>query len=264
MLQLKNSTSSKVQLITSTGEDIDVHVSYIDFTSPSTFAPDTDDIHVTTATTTDIVVGTASAYRNVRHLSFRNIGTSTNKLTILHIDATDTVEMIEVTLSADEYLMMNGEGTWFVYDVNGGVKTGAPAASDTVAGSIAIALQADQETGTSTTLAVTPGRQAFHPSACKFWCQTTGAASQVIGVSYNVTSIADTATGRMTVTIATDFSSANWCCQVAIVQSATSGDEMIADIDSKAAGTVEVGARIITPAFAEVLVGYDVLGFGDQ
>ena len=72
-----------------------------------------------------------------------------------------------------------------------------------------VATQAEQETATSTTTLVTPGRQQFHPSAAKAWiqCNNNGA----IAGSYNVASIADTGTGVVTVTLTTAFSSTNYC-----------------------------------------------------
>lgn len=76
-------------------------------------------------------------------------------------------------------------------------------------GSFTAATQAEQEAGTDVTVGTTPGRQHFHPSAVKCWGKFT-ANSTTIEASYNITSVADTATGRMTVTIATDFSGADW------------------------------------------------------
>lgn len=83
-----------------------------------------------------------------------------------------------------------------------------PSASDTVAGVLEVADQSEMETGSSTTLAVTPGRQHFHPSALKAWikCDVTGGVT----ASYNITSIVDEGTGHVTVNIANDFSSANY------------------------------------------------------
>lgn len=90
----------------------------------------------------------------------------------------------------------------------------SPAASDTVAGDIEIAIQSEMEAGTDATRAVTPGRQHFHPSAAKFWVQWTGNSTTILS-SYNMTSIADTGVGDADGTIATDFSSANWAAAVA-------------------------------------------------
>lgn len=74
------------------------------------------------------------------------------------------------------------------------------------------AAQSDQETATSTTTTVTPGRQQFHPSACKCWAYVTvSGGTPSLDASYNVTSITDTSAGNVTITIANDFSSANYC-----------------------------------------------------
>ncbi len=83
--------------------------------------------------------------------------------------------------------------------------------SDSGAGGFTAASQAEQETATSTTVGVTPGRQQFHPSANKCSGRVDVAAGTPSTVySYNVTSITDTGVGRLTVTIATDLSSANY------------------------------------------------------
>lgn len=85
----------------------------------------------------------------------------------------------------------------------------SPAASDTVAGILEIAIQSEQETGADIVRAVSPGRQQFHPSACQFWVKWLG-ASTTINASYNMTSIANTAVGDNDGTIATDFSSSSF------------------------------------------------------
>lgn len=73
------------------------------------------------------------------------------------------------------------------------------------------ATQAEMETGSSTTTTVTPGRAHFHPSAAKVWALISVAGGiPSIDASYNVTSITDTSAGVVTVTIANDFSSANY------------------------------------------------------
>jgi hypothetical protein len=71
-----------------------------------------------------------------------------------------------------------------------------------------IATQSDQETSTATNKLVTPAVQQFHPSAAKCWGKFDNAAS--FSASYNVTSGTDNGTGDWTVTIATDFSTANY------------------------------------------------------
>ena len=72
------------------------------------------------------------------------------------------------------------------------------------------ATQADQETATSTTLMVTPGRQQYHPSAAKAWVNFNGTGTVAIRSSYNVSSITDVATGDYTVNMTNAFSDANY------------------------------------------------------
>lgn len=241
------------------GTDVQVNASGVRIVI-ATGLPDTSIASANIALSTTaaaVLTGVTGEFLQLSHVNVLNTGASTRTVTLYleRADATPDYAATDVwavlTLLASERAEWTPSG-WIQFD-SAGRELGLPIA----------ATQSDQETGTSLTRFVTSGTQHFHPAGCKFWVQTTGAASQVIGVSYNTTSIADTATGRMTVTIATDFSSANWVAQVSIFQDATTGSEMIANVNAKAAGTIELGARIITPAFAEVLVGYDVCGFGD-
>lgn len=80
--------------------------------------------------------------------------------------------------------------------------------SGTNTGDVSAAAQADQETATSTTTYVSPGRQHYHPSAAKAWISCDAAGN--ILASYNVASIVDVGTGQVTVNIETDMSSANY------------------------------------------------------
>jgi hypothetical protein len=78
----------------------------------------------------------------------------------------------------------------------------------TPANGLAAATQAEMETATSNTVAATPLQTNFHPGVAKAWlkCDQNGN----ISVSHNITSITDTGTGVVTVTIGTDFSTANY------------------------------------------------------
>ena len=73
----------------------------------------------------------------------------------------------------------------------------------------AVATQAQQETGTSTTVLVTPGRQQFHQSAAKVWANVNGAGTSLLA-SFGVSSIADVGTGILTINFSTSFSSASY------------------------------------------------------
>lgn len=98
----------------------------------------------------------------------------------------------------------------------------SPAMSDTVAGIVEAAIQAEQEAGTSLVVAVTPGRQQYHPSAIKCWGKATVATGvPTLAASYNMTSITDTGVGQITFTINVDFSSANWSCTATVERAST-------------------------------------------
>jgi hypothetical protein len=142
------------------------------------------------------------------------------------------------------------------------ISIAANAASDTAVGVIELAIQSEMETGTDVTRAVTPGRQHFHPSAIKCFGFTTGAGTPVLHAnSYNVTSITDTATGRLTVTIGNDFSSANWCG--VCTPTCTTNANRMACLVSKAAGSVILEASSATTTLADPGVGWDWQFMGD-
>ena len=72
------------------------------------------------------------------------------------------------------------------------------------------ATQANQETATSTTQFVTPGRQQYHPSAVKAWVFFVGTGTISVAAGSNVTSLTDNGTGDYTVNLTTAFSSTNF------------------------------------------------------
>ena len=121
----------------------------------------------------------------------------------------------------------------------------------------AIATQAQMETGTSNVVVPPVGRLQNHPGMAKCWLNSDFAGGTT--ASYNITSIVDTAAGRVTVTIATDFSSINWCP----VPSTGSAAAFSGTFTAIAAGTVELkswdSAGTNTDATAMTFVGY-----GDQ
>lgn len=132
--------------------------------------------------------------------------------------------------------------------------------NDTGASLVEAAVQSEMEAGSSTTLAVTPGRQHYHPSAAKCWlkCGVTGS----VVVSYNITSITDTGTGVVTVTIATDFSTANYAV-VASVEDAAD-NVRICDIRSEAAGSFIGTSYTAAGAAADPNANWFFVAFGDQ
>jgi hypothetical protein len=164
---------------------------------------------ITTATTTDLVTGAASEIARIIELSLRNNHASTAcDVTIQRTDGTNTNTVIKASLLAGEALVYDG-GAWWHYDVNG-----APYPSVGNA-----ATQAEMEAGTATNKYVTPQGVNWHPGVAKFWVKC-GVTANVLA-SWNVTSLTDNGTGDVTVTIATDFSSVDWCATVQVEMTAT-------------------------------------------
>lgn len=110
------------------------------------------------------------------------------------------------------------------------------------------ATQAQQETGSSTSVMVTPGRQHYHDSAAKAWVNFTGTGTVTINASYNVTSITDSGTGTYVVNITNALSSGSYC-------SAHSGRKDSGSGNS--ANSVGINKDVAPTASALALVTYD-------
>lgn len=131
----------------------------------------------------------------------------------------------------------------------------------------AAASQSNQETGTNLTNPVTPGVQQFHPSAAKAWAYVTVAAgAPTLQASYNVSGIVDSGVGLLTVTIATDFSTANWASLVTVEEPNGAGVVgQVSTTTAKTAGAVLLNAVVITDGVGSVdPVNWNFVGYGDQ
>ncbi len=146
------------------------------------------------------------------------------------------------------------------------------AASTAAQGAVQLADQAAMEAKT-VNRTVTANIQHNHPGHPKFWAYATVSAGvPTLQTSENVTGITDSGVGLLTVTIATDFSSANWCCELTIQDDGTS---------TSAAGIIVSNIRQSTIASGSIELGgyntgqtgggstndpdsWHVCGFGDQ
>lgn len=152
---------------------------------------------------------------------------SAGDITVALASATDTIDTVTNTTqtiqakSARTYIV-NAAATGYITK-----EDRLPAAS-----------QADQETGTSTIAAVTPGRQHFHQSAAKLWGYVSRAAGtpSLSSPSYNITSVTDDGAGQTIVTIATDFSTAVYSPHAQPISTSDQG----AMVHTLAAGTFKV------------------------
>lgn len=177
---------------------------------------------------------------------------------------TDTATTRSLAVSGSGLAVSNATGV-------GGDPTITITPATVVTAGLTVATQADQETATSTTAPVTPGRQQFHPSAAKCWAYVTvSAGTPTLAASYNITSITDTGTGILTITIATDFSSATWSGHISTERTATSGTETVTLVGQLrfgtiAAGTIAFDARNVsgTSDLADP-ASWHFVGYGDQ
>lgn len=136
----------------------------------------------------------------------------------------------------------------------------------TVSPALLIANQSTMETATSASHVVGPANMHFHPATPKCWGEFTGNSTTILK-SYNITSVADTATGVMTVTIANDFSDENWACFVCKASS-NAGNAASALYDSKAAGSVVLrsiveGGAGEDPSATSGNASWSFMGMGD-
>jgi len=220
MLILDYAAGAVIRVVTSSAADIEAQVSGVDHTiSGDVFLAFQQATAIAGAATTTIGAGPASGHvRNYKRISLRNKHAATaNTLTVEHYNGTLAVQMDKVTLAAGEQWLMDEKGVIFLYDSNGAVRTaGQPAASDTVAGIVYLATQAEMEAATDVIHAVVPGRVKYHPGVAKSILHTTGTATPVADASctYGCT-ITDTNVGRLTVNFSTAFSAAgSYCVQV--------------------------------------------------
>lgn len=156
-------TTDKLQLVTDTAVNVDVHASFVD-RSGSTFTPDKQNTAITTATTTDIVsVPGASTIRNIQSIFARNKSATTSVGVTVVYDANGTdFELFKATLQPGDTLQfLDGVG-FFVVEAN---PTG-------YGDELMRAIDADQ-TGTNGT-------------GAQNWFPTLGAVAVEAGVAYQM------------------------------------------------------------------------------
>lgn len=250
--------------------------------TPTTLAANTDNWAPTGGSAASIWRIAASAAYNLTGIS---ISQAAGQELILHNIGAENITLVnnatstaanrfqsqaDVVLKPEKSVLISYDATtqrWRIVD------PGAPPASDTVAGVIELAIQSEMETGTDVSRAVVPGRQHFHPGHPKCWALVTvsGGTPTLYASSFNITSITDSGAGDLTITIATDFSSANWAC-LATVENLdatvdTDTDKLMVMVGAslQAAGTVRLLCGADSTSGAWVDPGaWHMVGFGDQ
>ena len=130
------------------------------------------------------------------------------------------------------------------------------------------ATQGEIEAASSNTTFPTPGRMHFHPGVAKWWFKGNVSGSAL--ASYNVTSLTDTGTGDVAVTIGNDFSGADWCCvsggeRTTSTATATNARDISIKTGTLAAGSVsfECWDKAATTNALKDPGSWHAAGFGD-
>lgn len=131
------------------------------------------------------------------------------------------------------------------------------------------ATQAQMESASSTSVFVQPGVMRYSPGVAKMWLKA-GVTGNIL-VSHNITSLSDDGTGLLTVTIATDFSSADYAIQVSTERASTNMGEANARISNIRNSTLAAGAVTLecydgtaTTNVAKDPATWHCVGYGDQ
>ena len=202
-----------------------------------------------TTTITGLGSGAAGITRRVR---FAGALTLTFNATSLILPSGATI-----TTAADDMAVFTSLGSSNWICVNYDRKSG----SSLVSGGLSAATQAEQETGTSTTVAVSPGTQQFHPSAAKAWVKFN--MSAVVSASHNVTSVTDSAVADFTINWNTDFSTANYAVAGGIVATASIERHLL--FFSPAVGTTRIMTSDVSNNQIETsTTDFMVVAYGDH
>lgn len=196
-------SSSKIDL-SAVGQKIIMNSKAVDFAQGSDVASaTTTDIGAATGnfvdvtgTTTITGLGTVQA-GSIRFVRFTGILTLTHNGTSLILPTTANI----TTAANDRAIFASlGSGNWICLAYQRA--DGTPLVS-----TLDFASQAEMESASSNTKAVTPGRTQYHPGVAKAWVVFTDTGTAAISSSHNVSSITDNGTGDYTINFTIAFSS---------------------------------------------------------
>jgi hypothetical protein len=120
MLNLTASTH-RIRVTTGAAATIDVHASYADLVT-GTVTLGQNNTAISTATTTDVLDGPSSGFRNLKTLFIRNRGAVGSTVTVIHYNGTANFELYSTFLGAGGQIQYS-EGSGF-FQTNGTVKGG--------------------------------------------------------------------------------------------------------------------------------------------
>lgn len=139
---------------------------------------------------------------------------------------------------------------------------GALGATLTMQGLVELATTAEVKTATDTARVASLAAMRYHPAAPKMWTHInyTGGTPFLVS-NYNVSSIVDTAQGRVQINLSMSFSSTNWAC---LANAGTPNEALIACPDTRSFNSVIIQIRDLNSNMVDPPLGVSVIGLGDQ
>lgn len=153
------------------------------------------------ASDTLVLLTTAQSLTNKKLGSLTTNGfvttTSSDGTLVVDTTAYASLSFTTIAVSGQSNVVADSNADTLTLVAGTGITITTNATTDTITFAGNVAVQSDQETGTSNILFVTPGVQKFHPSAMKAFTRFnyTAGVPTMIGDSYNVSSLTDTGTG---------------------------------------------------------------------
>ena len=184
----------------------------------------------------------------------RNWSTAYN-ITLAHSSGSSSDGFRFVLPDSADYVVPPGGGVWLRYDEDQLVWT--------VISQAGAATQTQQEAATSNVVFTTPANQHYHPGHPKAWAYVSvSGGTPNLDRSYNTTSITDTGVGKLTWTIATDFSDAFWSSPWSIEDSSGVINSMYG-LNTKAVGSADYHCEVLGIGFTDP-TAWNLLALGDQ
>lgn len=154
---------------------------------------------------TAVTLPTSGTLATTAQITGTNSGTNTGDQLIFKTISVSGQSDIVADTTSDTLTIVAGTGVTLTTDST----TDTLTITNSSTSGLLATTQSAMEAGTDNTTAVTPLSAKWSPSAAKCWIVANGSGTSILA-SHNITSITDTGTGVLTVTIATDFSSANY------------------------------------------------------
>jgi hypothetical protein len=161
-------------------------------------------------------------------------------------------------------VLFNSSGTTAKINFSVAPQVAIVALAEDLATFLTAAVKADQTTGTSTAVGVTPAVQQNHTSAVKAWAHITrSGTSYTLAGGYNIASVVRNSLGSVTVNFTTPFTSTGAYCANPTPNEVISGVQ-IAESGGRTTSAITFDMRNTFSPWANVDCGFDLVCLGTQ